>query len=99
MPGSKMNNMNKMNKNKNKSKMQKNKNYSNHKNKKSLKSKQQGGKKKSGNKSSKKKKPVNKFFALRSKHLKSGSKSFEYGGNIYERFEMGKAKIHSFRRA
>ena len=102
MPGSKMNNMsnmNKMNKNKNKSKMQKNKNYSNHKNKKSLKSKQQGGKKKSGNKSSKKKRTVNKFFALRSKHLKSGSKSFEYGGNIYERFEMGKAKIHSFRRA
>ena len=102
-----MSNMNKMNKNKNKSKMQKNKNYSNHKNKnysnhknkKSLKSKQQGGKKKSGNKSSKKKKPVNKFFALRSKHLKAGSASFEYGGNKYVRFQMGKAKIHSFRRA
>lgn len=91
MPGSKMNNMNKMNKNKSKSKTQKNK--------KSQKSKQQGGKRKSGNKSSKKKRTVNKFFALRSKHLKAGSASFEYGGNIYERFEMGKAKIPSFRRA
>ena len=99
MPGSKMNNMNKMNKNKSKSKTQKNKDYSNYKNKKSQKSKQEGGKRKSGNKSSKKKRPVNKFFALRSKHLKAGSESFEYEGKKYERFQMGKAKIDSFRRA
>ena len=93
MSGSKMSN--KSNMSKNKSKMQKNKNQS----KKNQKSKQQGGKRKSGNKSSKKKKPVNKFFALRSKHLKAGSKSFEYGGNKYVRFQMGKAKIPSYRRA